>query len=158
MRTQQEIRDRAKARATDDFFGFEISEYLRALDVDSLNALRGTVLKDDADVSGITPDLINDEAIRKHAIDYMAFAWGKANGFRGISASRSMSHYKAWLWMLGQDQFEDIVDGMEFYGKPQLIRICEFLGVDHAQWDDGVRLNEEEGVSEGITNFGSYLA
>ena len=25
------------------------------------------------------------------------------------------------------------------YGKPQLVKICEFLGLDAAQWDDGVR-------------------
>ena len=29
----------------------------------------------------------------------------------------------------------------EYYGKPQLIEICKYLGVDHLQYDDGVREN-----------------
>jgi len=74
----------------------------------------------------------------------MPFAWEKANGCRGISASRSLRHMVAWLWLDGQDEFlekwNDLRD-YEYYGKPQLIAICELYGIDWKKFDDGVRTN-----------------
>lgn len=141
MRTQEEIIQRIKDRSPQDFFGFEIDDYFRALSKESLESLRGDIVKEDANLSEFQPDLINDDAILKQCRDYMDFAWDKANSGRGISASRSMSHYKAWLWMLGEDQFEDI-DDYQYYGKDNLRRICEFLDLDPNQWDDGERTND----------------
>jgi hypothetical protein len=71
----------------------------------------------------------------------MDFAWDKANNGRGISANRSIAHYQAWLWLLGVEWCDTLMDDYEFYGKPQLIRICEYLGLDPKQWDDGERVN-----------------
>ena len=71
----------------------------------------------------------------------MEFAWDKANNCRGISASRSIDHYSVWIWLLGdEDKLSDIRD-YEYYGKPQLVEICELYGWDHSKWDDGVRTN-----------------
>ena len=69
----------------------------------------------------------------------MAFAWGKANGRRGLSAGRSLAHYSAWLWLVGNEELAEEIRKYQFHGKPQLIKICEFLGLDAAQWDDGER-------------------
>lgn len=70
-------------------------------------------------------------------IGYMPFAWDKANNGRGFSASRSMSHYQAWIWLAG----DDIGDLSEYdsYGKDNLVKICKHYGWDHSQWDNGVR-------------------
>lgn len=81
------------------------------------------------------------ESILNEMLDYMSFAFEKANNFRGISASRSMSHYSAWTWLIGDD-FGNLLD-YEYYGKDNLVEICEKYGWDHSQWDDGVRLNDE---------------
>lgn len=142
MRTQQEILDRIRAVATTDILGFEWQQYLPALTSESAEALRGTLLKADADLSEWKPDLLTDDDARKCAIDYMPFAWEKANGCRGISAGRSLGHYRAWLWLLGAEGFDDILD-YQFYGKDELVRICKYLGLEAAKWDDGRRVNTD---------------
>ena len=141
MRSQQEILDRLKGMEN-DFFGWETNGLVLALTKESAETLVGTILKPDADLSDWEPAYYTDQEIRDRCIDYMEFAWGKANNCRGISAGRSMAHYKTWLWLLGEDQFEGIED-YEFYGKDHLVRICEFLGLDPNEWDDGVRRNSE---------------
>lgn len=129
MRTQDEILKRFKACSEYDFFGFESNEYLRAMTKESLESLRGDFLKEDADLSKFEADLIDAVSIRNQCIEYMFFAWEKANDGRGISASRSLAHYKAWLWLLGEDSFDDITD-YQYYGKDNLIKICEYLNLD----------------------------
>lgn len=147
MRTQQEIIGRIRVRHKEDIFGFEWHEYMMALTPDSLGKLRGEVLKADADMVDWQPSFTCDDDILKAAREYMPFAWGKANGCRGLSAGRSLSHYQAWLWLLGEDKFDDI-DDYQFYGKDELVRICELLGLDASQWDDGVRRNNEPGYDD----------
>ena len=58
---------------------------------------------------------------------YMEFAIGKATGHRGLSASRSVSKFKAWDWLLGD---EEIDAGYENYGAPTLKAICERYSFD----------------------------
>ena len=140
MRTQTEILARIKERSQHDPFGFEWHEYLGALTRESAEALKGSVIKPDADLGDWGQIYKTDDEVRAKCIEYMDFAWEKAKNGRGISASRSMSHYKAWLWLLGQDSFEDL-DNYQFYGKDHLVRICKFLDLDPAKWDDGVREN-----------------
>lgn len=84
---------------------------------------------------------VNDGAIIAEMLDYMPFAWGKANDFRGLSAARTMDRYGAWLWLLNIDLGE--MRDYEFYGKPNLIRICDHFGWDASQWDDGVHTNHD---------------
>jgi hypothetical protein len=141
MRTQQEIIDRITVVREEDFFGDEISEYIRALTVESITLLRGTIIKEDADLSGFKPDLLSDKSVTEQCIDYMAFAWDKANSFRGLSASRSISHYIAWLWLLGVENL--VNEDYEYYGKDELVKICQHFGLDSSKWDDGVRRNTE---------------
>jgi len=140
MRTQAEIIKRLKERRPRDPFGFEWLEYIWGLTRESAETLVGTELRENADLSewGDTP--ISNEDILDKCKEYMEFAWEKANGCRGISAGRSLMHYKAWLWMLGRDDFEDI-DKYDYYGKDELVRICEFLKIDHEKFDDGIRSN-----------------
>ena len=136
MRTQEEILKRIERRKKHDFFNFETPYYIYALTYENAQKY----LKPEFDGKDWKPSV--EEDTRKEAIEYMPFAWEKANNCRGVSASRSISHYIAWLWLLGEN-FDDIED-YEYYGKPQLIRICEHFGLDHKQWDDGVRTNTDE--------------
>ncbi len=139
MRTQEEIVARIKAREANDVFGFEVSEYVDYLDFEHAHPyLKEGVTEDEWE----GPRSLTE--VKDAMKDYMEFAWGKANGCRGISASRSISHYVAWMWLDGQTEIADTLeDDYEFYGKPQLVQICEYLGIDHKQWDDGRRSNEE---------------
>lgn len=142
-RTNEELIARIRECKDRDIFGWEYMEYVRALPRDAAETLRGEVIKEDADLSDWAPDLNNRDALVKQCHEYMPFAWEKANGCRGLSAARSLMQYKAWLWPLGEDGFED-VDDYQFYGKDELRRICELLRIDADQWDDGVRVTSED--------------
>ena len=136
MRTQQEILDRIKKRRPGDFLGFEFPYYINFLDFENAKPF----LKDDTTEEKWKSAMATEGEIRAEAIRYMDFAWEKANDCRGISAGRSISHYVAWMWLLGYENTERWLD-YEYYGKPQLIEICELLGLDYKKWDDGIRKN-----------------
>ena len=135
MRTQEEIVKRIEEIRIDDMFGFQISELIAHLDYENAKPY----LKD-----GITEDQWEKEnrSPKDIMIDYMPFAWEKANDKRGISAGRSIAHYISWLWLDGDEVLHKEIDDYEYYGKPQLIAICKYLGIDHKQYDDGVREND----------------
>lgn len=142
MKTDQEIIARIDARRPGDPLAFEWPYYLSCLPFDLAKPyLNHNALERGAEAWKINPR--DTESMRLECLGYMAFAWEKANNFRGISAQRSISHFIAWLWLMGEPWCDTLMDDYEFYGKPQLVRICEFLSVDPKQWDDGVRLNEE---------------
>jgi hypothetical protein len=143
MRTPQEIKEQMLHWSKSDFIGVMRSDLLEFLPYEHAKIL----LKE-----GVTAEQWNevykaptDETVKAKMIDYMEFAWTKANGCRGISAARSMQHYKVWTWLLGSEvytRFHDLED-YEFYGKDNLVKLCEFLGLDAKQWDDGHRVNSE---------------
>lgn len=137
MRTQQEILQRIRERENDDFFGYERSDLVDYLEYENAKPfLNDTTTKESW---GKEPRKSPKDVM----IEYMPFAWDKANNFRGLSASRSMSHYISWLWLDGDDELWKTLEDYEFYGKPQLVKICGYLGLDSSKWDDGVRLNSE---------------
>lgn len=137
MRTEQEILERIEAIKERDFFGFETLDLLTCL---SFAAARPH-LKPDAVESEWHQESRDRDAVIARMLEYMPFAWDKANNCRGLSASRSMCHYLAWVWLAGDD-LGDLGD-YEFYGKDNLVKICEKYGWDHKQWDDGRRVNSE---------------
>lgn len=139
MRTQEEIVQRIEDRRDKDLFGFEVAEYLVALDYEHAKPY----LNPDVTEDEWQPSLRDDSAVRDWAIDYMDFAWEKANNCRGISAWRSLAHYVAWLWLLGDDELWPKIEKYEYYGKPQLREICGYFGLDPDKWDDGVRVNTD---------------
>jgi hypothetical protein len=140
MRTDEEIIQRIEERRKEDFFGFEISDLIVCLPAEKAKPF----LKEGADLTDWSPASRDREAILKQMADYMPFAWDKANNCRGISASRSMSHYTSWIWLIGDDLGN--LDDYEFYGKDNLAKICKHYGWDHTQWDDGIRVNSESEI------------
>jgi len=85
--------------------------------------------------------------------EYLPFAWEKANGARGLSAQRSLSHFRGLVWLLGDQDaiYEQIADVAKylFYGKPQLILISQLVGFDWRKHDSGEwkQSDGEDGVS-----------
>lgn len=143
MKTQQQILDRILDIKEQIFLGFEAKILLEFLTAESIETLRGVVVKEDADFSDHVPKTPDEETIKSEMREYMEFAWGKANGFRSLSAMRSIQYYQAWLWLLGEHAFAKDLDGYRYYGKYELVRICDYLGLDSSQWDDGVKRNYE---------------
>lgn len=138
MRTPEEIVARIKEREKIDLFGFELVDYIERLDFQHAKEF----LVAEATEKEWQPLPYTRENILETMQRYMPFAWEKANNFRGLSAARSMYHYTAWIWLLGDD-LGDLLN-YENYGKDNLVKICEKYGWDHTQWDDGVRKNYED--------------
>jgi len=136
-RTDDEIVERIKELEKEDIFGWETCDLLECLPFNVAKQF----LKEDAEEDKWPNAPRDRESVLARMLDYMPFAWDKANNCRGISASRSLSHYRAWLWLLGDDLWKSLFDDYRYYGKPQLVQICERFGWDPSQWDDGVRTN-----------------
>lgn len=142
MRTQQEIIERFEQRTVGDLLGFEIGEYRPYLDYEYVKPY----LKEGVTEVEWEPYALKNVINRMEK--YMSFAWDKANNCRGISATRSVQHYIAWIWLSGDDDFaKEIEQDYELhychYGKPILEKICNHYGWDWKQWDDGTRTNTE---------------
>ena len=137
--TQDEIVKRIEERKAGDMFGFEWHEYMPFLDFDrSRPFMRGGVTREQW-AEHHRP--LTREAVLDIMLDYMGFAWDKANNCRGISANRSVMHYIAWTWLAGDADFSAQIERMFqddycHYGKPILWVICKKYGWDFRQWDD----------------------
>jgi hypothetical protein len=77
--------------------------------------------------------------------EYMSFAWNKANGCRGLSAARSIDHFIAWTFLLGEEELSRKLKDVEYthYGKPHLREICKHFKLDWTRWDNGHWTNHE---------------
>lgn len=135
MRTDQEIIDRINARKEVDFFGFELIDLLIRLPFE----LAKPFLNPDVKGEDWKVQPRDRDSVLKEMLEYMPFAWDKANNCRGLSAVRSMCHYMAWVWLAGDD-LGDLTD-YQYYGKDNLVKICDHYGWDSSQWDDGERTN-----------------
>ena len=132
MRTQEEIKERAIKRSKMTF-DFQVDALSSFMTEDTLEALRGSVFKDDSDFSGWTFDPYTREGVIAKMKDYMSFAWGKVEGHRGLSTSRSVDKMRAWLWLLEDHAtlaFANDDCNYTQYGAPILKMICEEYGFD----------------------------
>ena len=130
--TQDEIVARIEAVKESDMFGAQVQELLPALDF----AHAQPYLKDgvtESDWEGLYKD--NEEDLRQSAREYYEFAIGKATDHRGLSAARSIDHYKGWVFLLANDKVGEFEDtDYAQYGVPQLKLAAELLGFPE-EWD-----------------------
>lgn len=142
MRTQDEIEARVAALKGDDFFGFETSDLLGALTFERVKKH----LREDAAVDAAKWEaerLKTDEDVRKQIVEYLPFAWEKAVGHRGLSAGRSIAHFRAWCWLLGDDEAVDTLDSEDRYvpyGAPLLAFLSDRFGVEKPTETAAVRM------------------
>lgn len=134
-RTDDEIISRIEQLKETDFFGFQTTDLIVRLPFDKAKPY----LKPEVQESEWTPAPRDRASVIAEMLQYMPFAWEKANDCRGLSAGRSMAHYSAWTWLCGDDLGD--LERYSFYGKDNLVRICKHYGWDAGQWDDGIRSN-----------------
>jgi len=140
MKTQKQIVERINSIKEADFFGFRVGTLLEMLDFEHAKPfLKEGVTESEWDLTERT-----EGWVKKTMLEYMGFAWGKANNCRGISAGRSMAHYQEWVWAIGDENKFGDLENYEFYGKDNLVKICEEYGWDSSKWDNGIRSNSEE--------------
>lgn len=129
MQTQKAIQARYDERKGSDFLGFEVNEYLSALEYEYVKDL---LKKGETEESWGPPTLQTDEDVMGQMRDYMEFAFEKANNQRGISADRSICHYIAWTWLIDPEfsaKLEEEYKGnYHSYGKHLLVGICKHYG------------------------------
>ncbi len=123
MKTATEIEQHLKAAASEDFFGFETGTLIDYLDFDRAKPY----LNDDATPEKWKTLALTPETVIEEMREYMDFAIDKAENHRGLSAGRSITRFRAWLWLLGDDEMEQFADADENYknyGAPILLKIC----------------------------------
>jgi hypothetical protein len=139
-RTDAEILDRMSAVESRDFFGAQRGDLGLFLSFEAAKPMLSAEYQNDP--AGW--DRKTDPA--KEVLEYMPFAWGKANSCRGLSSARSIDHMRAWLWLDGKEdlcaRFDDLY---EYYGKPCLVLICHAYAIDWQALDDGEWRNDESG-------------
>lgn len=135
-RTQDQIVIRLDARTDSDPLGFEINEYLPYLDFQHARKYLNEDVTEErwkqAQGTYVEP--------RQKMIDYMAFAFQKAHGQRGISANRSIQHMIAWGWLVSDEiglEIQRLFDQeYDNYGLSILRKICDMLGIDRKEHGD----------------------
>jgi hypothetical protein len=134
MRTIQEIKDQFNKLIPNDLLGSccDLLEFIPYEDAKEF--LKPEVKKEDW-----TTKLLDEKTVIEEMRKYMTFALGKARNHRGISASRSIDHYKNWLWLLGDEEtlaFAENSCNYQNYGVPILKKVCEKYGFKFPQdWD-----------------------
>lgn len=130
-RTPEEILAKLREWNKADFFGFSSEDLLIYLPYKLAKEFlkKEMTKKKWEDMPRTAPA----EAIK----NYLPFAWEKANDCRGLSASRSIDHMSAWLWLDGCAIPDYWLRDYSYYGKPQLILISELYGFPWKKHDSG---------------------
>lgn len=129
MRTFEEIIKRIEEIEDPMSFGFEKYDLIEFLPFEHAKKfLDSTVTEDNWKPNNYTIDVVVD--IIK---DYLPFAFEKALYKRGLSASRSMDHMRAWLWLACEDDLLKKLDYLHYYtdyGLSNLHRIKDHYGIE----------------------------
>jgi hypothetical protein len=93
-------------------------------------AMAQEFLKPEVDPKDWSPMDLTREAVLAEMKRYMEFAWSKVEGHRGLSASRSVSKMRYWVWLLGDDEILERFQSTSYspYGAPQLKLVSEIYG------------------------------
>lgn len=147
MRSIEEIMNKIRNQDPADIFGTERNDLIAVLPFEAAREFLVAEATEEAWNKECVP--MTDEGVRTSIVNYMPFAWDKANDCRGLSSARSLFHMRAWLWLLGVDLD---INAYEYYGKPHLRGICEALGVDWRALDNGRWRNGESSEAVGPQN------
>ena len=125
MRTTEEVIARIQETLKTDIFGFKASALLELLTFEQAKPF----LKEDASPEGWKTCATRDQLLGCMR-EYMAFAWGKVEDHRGLSAGRSVEKFEAWIWALGDDATLAEFEAAPYaqYGAPQLAVACRAYG------------------------------
>ena len=127
MRTQEEIL--ARFEKADDIFGTQKSDLLDYMSFENAKPY----LKEDyvkQVESGEEKWEVSTDP-KKEILEYLDFAYDKAEGERGLSAGRSMLHFKTWIWLDDEIFYNEIIgmiDNYTNYGIPTLDKISKHYG------------------------------
>lgn len=140
MRTQDEIVARIKDIRGSDWLSTQLADLAVYLDREHVREF----LKSDANPDEWETKPLTREGVLKEMLEYLDFAFEKALNHRGISASRSIDHMRAFLWLLGDDEllaFAEDAKNYPRYGVPILKAISrkydKAMPDSILNWEDG---------------------
>ncbi len=121
MRTQDEVVERIYEVRDSDFFGFKTEVLTLALDFEHARPWLNP------DTSAREWVALGPDDLRESAASYLDFAWRKAAGHRGISASRSIDKLAEYAWLLGRADIIEAMDAAPYpqYGVPKLVAFAQ---------------------------------
>jgi len=135
MKTVEEIKTKiAEGGFETDFFGFATDDIKYALPFEEAKQFLDDefLAKENAEKEWEENRLKTDEDVKEKMLDYLEFAWEKANDERGLSADRSIQHFIAWSWLVDDEMCTKIQELYNTvytpYGKPILTYIGDQLG------------------------------
>lgn len=128
-RSQAQIEKRARQQVKNDNTGFEWTLYIDYLTYARARKLVPTISKLEWQ-SG--HDHVTGTTVIEQMRKYLPFAKQKIEEERNISAQRSLRHYVAWFWLIGEDDFSLKIEKylMEEYadfGRPMLREVEQKL-------------------------------
>lgn len=134
MKSIKEIKDKIKTGFEHDVFDFGTNDLIEALPFETAKEYLAEdfLSKENATEEWEALRLKTDDDVKDRILDYLSFAWDKANDGRGLSADRSIRHFAAWAWLIDDELYTKIEDMYENdyapYGKPILTFIGDKLG------------------------------
>ncbi len=134
MKSIKEIKNKIETGFEHDVFGFGVDDIIEALPFEAAkDYLHESFLnKPTAEGEWEALRLKTDDDIKDKMLDYLSFAWDKADDERGLSADRSVRHFAAWAWLIDDELYNKIEDMYENdyapYGKPILTLVGDELG------------------------------
>lgn len=125
LKTSAEIVSRMRDSVSDDLFGTQRGDLLEFLPFDVAREW----LKEETTAEQWAECFKQPtrEAVLNEMREYFDFAVGKALDERGLSANRSIFHFTAWVWLLGDEEMLRFLDdGSNYspYGAPMLLEIA----------------------------------
>ena len=142
MKTTEQILEKIN-KHKDDFLDYTTSDLVPYLDFDIAKQFFDEIYLKEIE-SGEEVWEVSTKSPEEMIKEYMPFAWRKANNCRGLSAGRYISHFSSWLWLDGKDELSEEIKEYTYYGKPQLVKICELYGIDWKQYDDDCWVMSED--------------
>lgn len=129
MRKPEEIKKFMEKFSKEDFFGVIRQDCISCLPYEAASEYLSEEVTADA---WDAIYLKNDKEIIDEIIQYLPFAYNKAENERGLSAIRSLQHFLAWFYCLGVDEMVSTIHYMMNsdyapYGMPVLKRIEKWL-------------------------------
>ncbi len=129
MRKPEDIKKFMEKFSKEDFFGVIRQDCISCLPYEAASEYLSEEVTADAWDARY---LKNDEEVISEIIKYLPFAYNKAENERGLSAIRSLQHFLAWFYCLGNDEMVSTIHYMMNsdyapYGMPVLQRIEKWL-------------------------------
>lgn len=127
MRTKEEIL--ARFKTADDMFGTQAGDLIQFLEFqDAKEHLNEEFVKK---VEQGEEKWIPLTDPKKEILNYLEFAYDKAESRRGLSAQRSLLHFMTWIWLDDPKFYDEIIEELENYtnyGIPALDKISKHYG------------------------------